>query len=172
LITFDFEISFFDVVALAISAGLAIYVAGRLEKDTNAERCEKDILIGKLKSLEDIIGTIMKKASDSEIVQLSEIIALIGDFDQLSDRVIKEFQRLKYIYLITNRSDFRADFGVLDSLCTDDRFDDWPSDSIVMDENDSFSTCIYSLDRRSAIQEKASEISDKLFSLQLLLNRA
>lgn len=171
LITFDFEIALFDVLTLIVTVFLAWWVAKKLEKDSAVERCEKDILIEKLKLMEGIIESVKQKVTATEIVQLSDVIAQIGNFDVLSNRVLGIIEK-QYNSIMNEEVDYRGDFELLDNMCTNDNFDGFSVNSIVMDEHNGVSTCMYSQERRDAIETKASEILDKIFNLQLLLNRA
>ena len=171
--TFDFEISVFDVFALIVTVFLAWWVAEKLEKDTAVERCEKDILIEKIRLMEELIEKIKQKAIEAELVQLSDVNALINQFDVLSPRVAGSIEE-RYADLFSSNSkenDYRDDMEELDNLCTNDKIETMPN-SMVMEERDGKSVCIYNDERRDEIEAKASKLSDKLFNLQLLLNRA
>lgn len=171
LFTFDFEVSVFDVLTLVVTAFLAWWVAKKLERDSAVERCEKDILIEKLKIMEGLVENVGQKTSITGIVQLTDVIALIDKFDKLSNRVTNSIDQ-RYSKLISSDVDYHSDIELLDNLCSNDSLEGFPSNSIVMDEKDGVSTCIYSQERRDAIEQKVLDIIDKLFSLQLLLNRA
>ena len=171
LITFDFEIALFDVLTLIVTVFLAWWVAKKLEKDSAVERCEKDILIEKLKLMESIIESVKQKVTETEIVPLSDVNAQIGNFDVLSNRVLSNIEK-QYKAILNNSVDYRGDFELFDNMCSNDHFESFSQDSMVIDEHDGVSTCMYSHERRDAIEAKASEISDKIFNLQLLLNRA
>jgi len=170
-LTFDFQIRVFDVFALIVTVFLAWWVTEKLEKDSAVERCEKDILIEKLKVMEGIIESIEQKSTQTELVQLSDVNALIGKFDILSNRVAMSIEN-RYPSIINKDVDYREEFEFLDNMCTNDQTEGFEPGSIVMDEHDGISTCIYSQERRDTIDETASGILDKIFNLQLLLNRA
>ena len=170
-LTFNFEVNVFDVLTLIITVFLAWWVTTKLEKDSTAERFEKDILIEKLKVMEGVMENIKQKATETEIVPLSDVIALINKFDVLSHRVLDSIEN-RYKSLVKVEVDYRKDLDELDDLCSNDKSETFPDNSIVMEEKDGISTCIYSKDRVDAIDQKSSDIINKLFNLQLLLNKA
>lgn len=171
LFTFNFEVSVFDVIALISTVILAWWVAKKLERDSAVERCEKDILIEKLKQMEGLVENVGQKTSVPGIVQLTDVIASIDKFDKLSNRVLETIEQ-RFSNIINPNVDYRSDFEFLDNLCSNDQVEGFADNSIVMDEDDGVSTCIYSQERRDAIEQKTLEIIDRLFKLQLLMNRA
>ena len=171
LFSFDFEISVFDAFQLAVTAFLACWVVVKLEKDSAIERCEKDILIEKLKVLEDIISHLKPIAVNNEIVLLSDVVTQIGAFDMLSNKVI-DIMQSRYPSLLSNQdNDYRTDMADLDDLFTNDQIESM-SDSILIENKNGITTCVYAPFRLDAIVSKLSDISNKLFNLQILLNRA
>lgn len=170
LFSFDFEISVFDAFQLAVTAFLACWVVVKLEKDSAIERCEKDILIEKLKVLEDIISH-LKTMALGDIVPLSDVVTQIGACDILSNRVLTTIQK-RYPSLLSNQdNDYRTDMTDLDDLFTNDQIESMPN-SILIDDQNGIATCVYTPPRLDAIVSKLSDISNKLFNLQILLNRA
>lgn len=167
--TFDFEISVFDFFQLVVTVFLAWWVAEKLEKDSTIERCEKDILIEKIKAMDGIVADLRQMVLSSDIVPLTDVNRLIGSFDEVSNRVIDTLEHNYNTILSDVENDYRNDIDALDNLCTNDEQD---PDSIAVEERDGKSICIYEAVRLNSILSSASGIQDKLFRLQLLLNRA
>lgn len=170
-LSFDFKISVFDVFTLIVTAFLAWWVAEKLEKGSTMERCEKDILIEKIKTMDYFIDSIQTKIVSGEAVPLSDVNELIHKFDILSTRVSGVIEQRYNSLFEDERNDYRNDLENLDDLCTNDNLDEMP-DSIRIEERDGVSTCTYTIPRKEAIDDITSNISDKLFALQILLNRA
>ena len=167
--TWDFKVSAFDAFQLIVTAFLAWWVAEKLEKDSTIERCEKDILIEKIKAMDGIVAALRKIVLSSDIVPLTDVNRLIGSFDEVSNRVLETLEHNYSTILSDAENDYRDDIEALDNLCTNDGQD---PDSIAVEERDDKSICIYEAERLNSILSSASGIQDKLFRLQLLLNRA
>ena len=170
-LSFDFEISVFDVFTLIVTAFLAWWVAEKLEKGSTMERCEKDILIEKIKMMDNFIESIQNKIVSSEAVPLSDVNELIHKFDILSTRVSGVIEQRYSSLFEDEHNDYRNDLDGLDDLCTNDELEGMPN-SISIEDRDGISTCTYTMSRKEAIDDVTSSISDKLFALQILLNRA
>lgn len=167
--TFDFEISLFDFFQLVVTVFLAWWVAKKLEKDSTVERCEKDIIIDRMKVLDGIISELRTVVLSSDIVPLTTVNRLIGSFDEISNRVIDTLNSNYGVILSNADNDYSDNLDLLDHLCSDDKHD--PA-SIAVEDRDGESICIYTAERLNSVLDSASTIQDKLFKLQLLLNRA
>ena len=100
-VTFNFEISTFDCVALLVTVALAWWVAEKLEKDSDKERNEIDILIDKLKYLDEQIGKLDEIAVYAEIVPLSKVITIIGNLYTVTNH-IEEVVKERYPEVFSN----------------------------------------------------------------------
>ena len=116
-----------------------------------------------------IISDLRATVLSSDIVPLTDVNRLIGSFDEVSHRVIETLESNYRTILADSDNDYREDLESLDRLCSDDEQD---PDSIAVDERNGVSSCIYAAERLNSILSSASDIQDKLFKLQLLLNRA
>ena len=167
-VTFNFEISAFDCFALLVTAALAWWVAEKLEKDSDKERNEKDILIDKLKYLDEQIGKLDEIAVYADIVPLSKVITIIGNLYTVTNH-IEEVIKERYPEVFNNNPDasYLPELDNLDVVCTDDT-----DRGMVSEERDNQSVCIYSEDRKTDIMDFSVKISEKIFVLQILINRA
>ena len=168
LFTFNFEVSVLDVLALIVTVFLAWWVAEKLEKDSDKERCEKDIIIEKLKAVDELVAKLSEKVSDSEIVSLTSIVAIIGNIDALSTRICNQI-RTRYSAMVRDhaRLFYEDELTELDNLCTDDA-----DGEMVSESRDNSSVCLYSENRKADINNCATRLSDKIFNLEILINRA
>ena len=121
--------------------------------------------------MDDFIESIQTKIVSSETVPLSDVNELIHKFDILSSRVSGVIEQRYSSLFEDEHSDYRNDLDSLDDLCANDNLDNMP-DSIRIEERGGVSTCTYTMPRKEAIDDITSNISDKLFALQILLNRA
>lgn len=165
----NFEVSAFDAFQLIVTAFLAWWVAEKLEKDSAQERSEKDILIEKMKIMDDTIGELKKIVLSKEIVPLTDVSRLIGNFDEISHRVVETLENNYASILSSEDNKYNTDLNLLDALCSDDNY---RPQEIAIENRDNALACIYSSARLNDILGTASVIQDKLFKLQLLLNRA
>lgn len=167
--TWDFKVSAFDAFQLIVTAFLAWWVAEKLEKDSAQERSEKDILIEKLKVMDEIVGELKRIVLSKDIVPLTDVSRLIGNFDEISHRVVETLEKNYASIFSSEENKYIVDLNILDILCSDDNY---RPNEIVLEERDNALTCMYSPARLNDILGTASVIQDKLFKLQLLLNRA
>lgn len=167
-VSFNFEVSAFDCFALIVTVALAWWVAEKLEKDSDKERNEKDILIDKLKYLDEQIGKLDEIALYTELVPLGKIITIIGNFYAVTNH-IEEVINERYPSVYKNNPDasYLTELNSLDFVCTDDT-----GGGMVSEERDDESVCIYSEDRKTDIMSYSASISEKIFVLQILINRA
>lgn len=167
-VTFNFEISAFDSFALLVTVALAWWVAEKLEKDSDKERNEKDILIDKLKYLDEQIGKLDEITVYAEIVPLSKVITIIGNLYTVTNH-IEEVVKERYPDVFNNNPDasYVPELDRLDFVCTDDA-----DEGMVSGERNHESICIYSEDRKTDIMSYSINISEKIFVLQILINRA
>lgn len=167
-VTFNFEISAFECIALLVTVVLAWWVAEKLEKDSDKERNEKDILIDKLKYLDEQIGKLDEIAICADIVPLSKVITIIGNLFTVTNH-IEEVIKERYPEVFNNNPDasYLPDLDSLDFVCTDDA-----DGGMVSEYRDNESICIYSEDRKTDIISYSVVISEKIFVLQILINRA
>lgn len=167
--TWDFEVSAFDAFQLIVTAFLAWWVAEKLEKDSAQERNEKDILIEKLKVMDEAVGELKRIILSKDIVPLTDVNRLIGNFDEISHRVVETLKNNYSSILSSEENKYITDLNLLDTLCSDDNY---RPHEIAIEERDNALACMYSPARLNDILGTASIIQDKLFKLQLLLNRA
>lgn len=165
----NFEVSAFDAFQLIVTAFLAWWVAEKLEKDSAQERSEKDIVIEKMKVMDEIVGELKKTVLSRDIVPLTDVSRLIGNYDEVSHRVVETLENNYAFILSSEENNYITDLNFLDTLCSDDNY---RPQEIAIEERDNALVCMYSPARLSDILGTASIIQDKLFKLQLLLNRA
>lgn len=167
-LTFDFEVSVFDLFALGITAALAWWVAEKLEKDSDKERCEKDIIIEKLRSMDSLIVTLNDKIEENDIVSLTSVTSLIGSIDAHSTRITEQIRNHYPKVLQDNKeADYAEELNNLDELCTDDT-----DGGMVSSIDNGISVCIYTPERKEDISTYSNLLSDKIFNLEILVNRA
>lgn len=167
-LTFNFEVSVFDMFALCVTVALAWWVAEKLEKDSDKERCEKDIIIGKLKSMDDLIDKLSEKIESDTIMPLTMVTSVINSIDALSTRIMEQI-RSHYPSVIREHpdADFVVELNQLDDLCTNDA-----DGGMVSDIEHDVSVCVYSPERVEDIGVCVNSLSDKIFNLEILVNRA
>lgn len=167
-VSFNFEISAFDCFALIVTAALAWWVAEKLEKDSDKERNEKDILIDKLKYLDEQIGKLDEIALYTELVPLGKVVTIIGNFYAVTNHIEKVInERYPAVYKNNPEASYLPELDSLDFICTDDT-----DGGMVSEERNNETICIYSEDRKNNIMSYSVSISEKIFVLQILINRA
>lgn len=167
-LTFDFEVPVFDLFALGVTATLAWWVAEKLEKDSDKERCEKDIIIEKLRSMDSLIVKLNDIIEENDIVSLTSITSIIGSIDAHSTRIVEQIKSHYPEVLQDNeKADYSEELNSLDELCTDDT-----DGGMVSDINNGISVCIYTPERKEDISTYSNLLSDKIFNLEILVNRA
>lgn len=166
--TFNFEVSVFDMIALCVTAVLAWWVAEKLEKDSDKERCEKDIIIEKLKSMDALIEKLNEKIEGGDLVILTSVTSIINSIDAHSLRIIEQIKKHYPEVLEDNEDvDYSSELDLLDNLCTND------SDGGMESLNDGgFTVCSYKPERIEDISSCSNQLSDKIFNLEILVNRA
>lgn len=165
-LTFDFEVSVFDMFALGVTVALAWWVAEKLEKDSAKERCEKDIIIEKLKSMDALVEKLNNKIDDEDLVILTSVTSIIGSIDAHSLRITDQI-RLHYPAVLNQDVDYTAELDQLDDLCTND--EDGGMESVI---EGGLSVCQFTPERKEEISSCANLLSDKIFNLEILVNRA
>lgn len=166
MLTFNFEVSAFDLFSLVVTVLIAWWVAQKLERDTNQERCEKDIIIEKLKMLDGLIERLNNKIVDEDIMILSSVTSIINSIDAHTNRIKEQIEK-HYPSVLKTNVDFQNELDQLDDLCTNDK--DGGMETIIIDEN---SVCQYTSERKNDIGLCANALSDKIFNLEILVNRA
>lgn len=166
--TFNFEVSVFDVFALFVTAALAWWVAEKLEKDSAKERCEKDIIIEKLKSMDGLVEKLNKEIEEDDLVILTSVTSIINSIDAHSERIMEQLKK-HYPSVRTDKEDvnYMAELELLDNLCTDDA--DGGMASLV---EKGLTVCQYTPERKDEISTCTNQLSDKIFNLEILVNRA
>lgn len=168
LLTFNFEVSVFDVFTLIVTAILAWWVAEKLEKDSDKERCEKDIIIEKLKSMDGLIEKLNSKVDEDDLVVLTSVTSIIDSIDAHSLRIMEQIRKHYPSVLEDNEDvDYSTELDRLDDLCTND--EDGGMESLV---EDGLSVCQYTPERKEDISSCSNQLSDKIFNLEILVNRA
>lgn len=167
-LTFNFEVSVFDMFALCVTAALAWWVAEKLEKDSDKERCEKEILIEKFKSMDELIEKLNEKIESDTIIPLTMVTSIINSIDALSTRIMEQI-RIHYPSVLRKYPDanYMEELNKLDDLCTNDA-----DGGMVSDIERNVSVCVYSPERVEDIGECSNLLSDKIFNLEILVNRA
>ena len=166
--TFNFEVSVFDVFALFVTAALAWWVAEKLEKDSAKERCEKDIIIEKLKSMDGLVEKLNKEIEEDDLVILTSVTSIINSIDAHSERIMEQLKK-HYPSVRTDKEDvnYMAELELLDNLCTDDA--DGGMASLV---EKGLTVCQYTPERKDEISTCTNQLSDKIFNLEIFVNRA
>ena len=168
MLTFNFEVSVFDMFALLVTAILAWWVAEKLEKDSDKERCEKDIIIEKLKSMDGLVEKLNNKIDEDDLVVLTSVTSIIDSIDAHSLRIIEQIRKHYPSVLTENEDvDYSTELNQLDDLCTNDA--DGGMESLV---EDGLSVCQYTPERKEDISSCSNQLSDKIFNLEILVNRA
>ena len=167
-LTFNFEVSVFDMFALCVTVILAWWVAEKLEKDSDKERCEKDIIIEKLKSMDELIVKLNEKIESNTIMPLTMVTSIINSIDAHSTRIMEQI-RNHYPSVINDHqdADYTNELNQLDDLCTNDA-----DGGMVSGIDNDVSVCIYSPERVEDIGVYSNLLSDKIFNLEILVNRA
>ena len=167
-LTFNFEVSVFDMFALCVTVALAWWVAEKLEKDSDKERCEKDIIIEKLKSMDELIDKLNEKIESDTIIPLTMVTSVINSIDALSTRIMEQIKN-HYPSVIREHPDavLVEELNQLDNLCTNDA-----DGGMVSDIEHDVSVCVYTPERVADIWVCANSLSDKIFNLEILVNRA
>lgn len=167
-LTFNFEVSVFDMFALCVTVILAWWVAEKLEKDSDRERCEKDIIIEKLKSMDELIVKLNEKIESNTIMPLTMVTSFINSIDAHSTRIMEQI-RNHYPSVINDHqdADYTNELNQLDDLCTNDA-----DGGMVSGIDNDVSVCIYSPERVEDIGVYSNLLSDKIFNLEILVNRA
>ena len=168
VLRFDFEVSVFELFALFVTVVLAWWVAEKLEKDSNKERCEKDIIIEKLKSMDVLIEKLNNKIEENAVIPLSSVTSIIESIDAHSNRVLDQIK--KHYPSVTDNNqnvDYTAELNLLDDLCTND--DDGGLESAIVDGQ---TVCLYTPGKKEEISTCSNSLSDKIFNLEILINRA
>lgn len=166
MLTFNFEVSAFDSLSLVVTVMIAWWVAQKLERDTSQERCEKDIIIEKLKMLDGLIESLNHKIVDEENVLLSSVTSIINSIDAHTNRIREQIKN-HYPSVLNSDVDFIDELNQLDDFCTNDEGDG--IESIIVDGN---TVNRYTSDRKNIISSYANSLSDKIFNLEILVNRA
>lgn len=166
MLTFNFEVSVFDSFSLVITVMIAWWVAQKLERDTTQERCEKDIIIEKLKMLDGLIESLNHKIVDEDNVLLSSVTSIINSIDAHTNRIMEQI-RNHYPSVLNPNVDLIDGLNQLDDLCTNDE-----GDGIVFEIMDVNSVCRYSSERKDCIVSCTNSLSDRIFNLEILVNRA
>ncbi len=165
---FDFSIRFVELLTLGTTVFLAWWVAKRLEKGVSEERFEKELLIKKLADLDgelkefknwiDKGSSFLATLMESKLKEYRSVSSQISsELTCRYDSISKDINKGNSLpYLITK----------LKKLCT----------LVPADQNDN-SIClqeeeyIYNSDRLNEIDKQIILIRDKIFRLQLRINR-
>lgn len=168
MLTFNFEVSVFDLFALLVTIAIAWWVAEKLEKDSDKERCEKDIIIEKLKSMDGIVEKLNNKIEDEDMVILTSVTSLIDSIDAHSLRILEQIRK-HYPAVLNDNEDvnYTEELDQLDNLCTNDA--DGGMESLI---DGDLSVCQYTSERKDEINSCTNQLSDKIFNLEILVNRA
>ena len=166
MLTFNFEVSAFDSFSLVVTVMIAWWVAQKLERDTSQERCEKDIIIEKLKMLDELIERLNHKIVDEDNVLLSSVTSIINSIDAHTNRIREQIKN-HYPSVLNSDVDFIDELNQLDDFCTNDEGDG--IESIIVEGN---TVNRYTSDRKNIISSYANSLSDKIFNLEILVNRA
>ena len=166
MLTFNFEISVFDVFSLIVTAVLAWWVAEKLEKDSDKERCEKEIIIEKLKSVDSLVEKLNSRIED-RVVSLTEITSIINSIDALTNRIIEQIRTRYFSIQLNDNVIYSNELNLLDVLCTDDG-----DGGMISTIENGTSVCIYTPERKEDISECSNQLSDKIFNMEILVNRA
>lgn len=166
MLTFNFEVSAFDMFSLVVTIMIAWWVAQKLERDTSQERCEKDIIIEKLKMLDELIERLNHKIVDEDNVLLSSVTSIINSIDAHTNRIREQIKN-HYPSVLNSDVDFIDELNQLDDFCTNDEGDG--IESIIVEGN---TVNRYTSDRKNIISSYANSLSDKIFNLEILVNRA
>lgn len=168
MLTFNFEVNVFDMFALLVTVVLAWWVAEKLEKDTVEERCEKEIIIEKLKSMDGLIEKLNNKIEEDDLVVLTTVTSIINSIDAHSSRILEQIKKYYPTVLDDNSDvDYSMELNQLDDLCTNDAGEGMES---LIDGG--LSVCQYTLERKVEISSCSNQLSDKIFNLEILVNRA
>lgn len=166
MLSFNYEVSIFEVFALVVTVILAWWVAEKLEKDSDKERCEKDIIIEKLKSMDGLVEKLTNEISDEDLVTLTSVTSIIGSIDAHSLRITEQI-KAHYPTVLNQNVDYSAELNLLDDLCTND--EDGGMECVI---DGGLSVCQYTSERKEEIGSCANLLSDKIFNLEILVNRA
>ena len=168
VLRFDFEVPVFDLFALFVTVVLAWWVTEKLEKDSTKERCEKDIIIEKLKSMDALIEKLNNKIEENGVIALYSVTSIIENIDAHSNRILDQIK--KYYPSVTDNNpnvDYTTELNQLDDLCTNDA--DGGMESVIVDGQ---TVCSYNLGKKEEISTCSNSLSDKIFNLEILINRA
>lgn len=167
-LTFNFEVSVFDSFALCVTAALAWWVAEKLEKDSEKERYEKDIIIEKIRAMDGLVEKLNNKIEGDDPISLTAVNSIFNSVDTISNRIV-EILKTSYPSVYKNHLewDYISELNRLDELCTDDT-----DGGINFYISDGLSVCTYSPERIEDIGACSNLFSDKLFNLEILVNRA
>ena len=152
--------------SLVVTIMIAWWVAQKLERDTSQERCEKDIIIEKLKMLDELIERLNHKIVDEDNVLLSSVTSIINSIDAHTNRIREQIKN-HYPSVLNSDVDFIDELNQLDDFCTNDEGDG--IESIIVEGN---TVNRYTSDRKNIISSYANSLSDKIFNLEILVNRA
>lgn len=167
-IDFDFKLPVIDVMTLSLTAFLAWWVAGKLEKDHSEERFEKELLIKKIEELDtqliefkkwvDTNGTFLARIMDGALTDLRKMAFRIEQ--ELSSCYKKEEPKFE------NIGSLQQALTVLKQFCTLTTVEDNQDNIILVDGE-----YCYSVERLYQIDEQIYIIRDMILRHELLINK-
>jgi len=174
VLTFDPKLSLGDITnagtTLLVAVLVTVLVTYFLEKQNQADRKEKDLLLRQLDLIFPLVQEFEKSNENGNLTEIQASLKRVSVSCNLFNKVLKD---LKYPLKILNETNFASLISEIRKLATDtpikeieDRIKRSKCNASVKDGIITLTT-----DRRALLEGKIDEIKSKLFKVQIIINK-